>query len=207
MAGDVYQDTITDLRLMSVVGPEAWGEDGATIIRKLFGDATVDLPVNVNSVQLPNESDTVRDVPNNGLTMAQLTVGLEPMDLQFEMNGLHGSRLATLRSYVCGFQATFISRAPDDIDVFGTTFIIRKQSMRGTLRQAEVSSASADSPQTWTFTQRIGELQRWEILSDETIVFLRHIVPDDWVDASGYETNIKALHNKWEAEHKVRAAL
>lgn len=207
MAGDVFQDTIMDLRLLSVVGPEAWGEDGATIISALFGDATVDLPVNVNSIQLPNESDTVRDVPNNGLTPAQLPVGLEPMDLQFEMNGLHGSRLATFRGYVAEFQATFVSRAPDDIDEFGTQFVIRKQLMRGNLRDAEVSSSAVDSPQTWTFGQRVGELRRWEVLSDDSIVYLRHINIDDWIDASGRSADIEALHNRWEAEKKVRAAL
>ena len=207
MAGDVFQDTITDLRILSVVGPESWGEDGETIISELFGDATVDLPVNVNSVQLPNESDTIRDVPNNGLTMAQLPVGLEPMDFGFEMNGLHGSRLATLRGYVCEFEATFVSRAPDDIDEFGTQFVVRKQQMRGNLRDAEVSSASHDTPQTWTFMQRVGELRRWEVLSDNSIVFLRHINTDDWIDASGRNADIAQLHNRWEAEKKVRAAL
>ena len=207
MAGQTYQDTITDLRLMGVVGPPEWGDNGATIISDLFGDATVDLPVNVNSVQLPNESDTVRDVPNNAATMAQLPVGNEPMDLQFEMNGLHGSRLATVRGYVCEFQATFVSRAPDDIDVFGTQYVTRKQLMRGNLRDAEVSSASADSPQVWTFMQRVGELRRWEILADDSIVFLRHIYPEDWVDASGRDSNIENLYNRWEAERKVRAAL
>ena len=211
MAGNVYQDTITDLRLMEVVGPDAWGELGETIIADLFGDATADLPVNVNSVQLPNESDTIRDVPNNAATMAQLPVGNEPMDFQFEMNGLHGSRLATLRGYVCLFEATFVSRAPDDIDVFGTQYVTRKQSLRGNLRDAEVSSASQDSPQTWTFMQRVGELQRWEIVPDEsgtdTIYYLRHIYPEEWIDASGRETDITQLYNRWEAERAVRSAL
>lgn len=207
MAGNVYQDTITDLRLMSVIGPAEWGEEGESIISELFGDATVDLPVNVNSVQLPNESDTIRDVPNNAATMAQLPVGNEPMDFQFEMNGLHGSRLATLRGYVCTFEATFVSRAPDDIDVFGTLFVVRKQEMRGNLRDAEVSSASQDSPQTWTFMQRVGELKRWEVLSDDSIVYLRHIYPEDWIDASGRASDITQLYNRWEAEQKIRAAL
>ena len=212
MAGNVYQDTITDLRLMGVVGPEAWGTNGETIIRDLFGDSTVDLPVNVNSIQLPNESDMIRDVPNNGLTPAQLPVGLQPMDFQFEMTGHMGSRLATLRGYVTLFRATFVARAPDDIDVFGVNYRTRKQLMRGNLRDAEASDSSEESPQTWTFMQRVGELERWEVVPNEggqgtTDYYMRRIVVEDWIDASGWSTDKNALYNRWGPEAAIRGAL